>query len=71
MVADNSWTTVSLTGTALSGSIGVNVYGISAYQAGMGVDNVVLTAVPEPAGWALWLAGAGELQLLVRRRRLR
>lgn len=68
-VADNSWTTVSLTGSALSASIGVNIFGISANQAGMGVDNVILTAVPEPGSWALCLAGAGVLQQLVRRRR--
>jgi hypothetical protein len=32
-----------------------------------GLDNVALTAVPEPAGWILFLLGATSLQMVLRR----
>jgi hypothetical protein len=65
-----SWAHLSLDAIALSDSLGVRIEGLHAAQAGMGLDNVVLAAaVPEPATWALWLAGMAALGAALRRRR--
>ncbi|WP_394760717.1 PEPxxWA-CTERM sorting domain-containing protein [Phenylobacterium sp.] len=67
-----TWHTRTLDAAATSSSIGVRVQGLVATQAGMGLDNVVLTsglagAVPEPATWALMLVGFGGLGAVLRR----
>lgn len=49
-----TWSARQLNAVATSGLLGVRIYGISATQAGMGVDNVVLDAtVPEPGTFLL------------------
>lgn len=69
-----AWVTRTLSAAAISSSIGVRITGIRATQAGMGVDNVVLTAnavggaVPEPATWAMMIVGFGLVGLSLRRR---
>ena len=63
-----TWISRSLNAVAISGSIGVRIQGLAATQAGMGLDNVVLTAVPEPGSTALLLAGLGAVGALARRR---
>lgn len=66
-----TWVEQTLSATALSSTLGVRIYGISAPQAGMGVDNVQLgladVAAPEPRTFAL-LAFA-TLGLAVHRKR--
>lgn len=68
-----AWITRTLSAAATSSSIGVRIKGIRATQAGMGVDNVALTAaavgaVPEPATWAMMIFGFGLAGLSLRRR---
>jgi len=65
-----AWVTRTLSAAAISGSIGVRVQALVTTQAGMGLDNVVLTtAVPEPGAWALMLGGLAVLGATARRRR--
>jgi len=69
---NTTWDTVSISALADADKIGVRIYGIQATQAGMGVDNVVLTgdgAVPEPATWAMMILGFGAVGAMTRRRR--
>lgn len=62
------WTTRTVIATAISTSIGVRIEGIFSPQAAIGVDNVVLSAVPEPASPVLLLAGL--IATAIARRRL-
>jgi hypothetical protein len=68
------WVNRTISAVATSNKIGVDIYSIVAAQAGMGVDNVVLTAlgggVPEPASWALMIGGFGLIGAASRRRRI-
>lgn len=64
-----AWITRTLSAAAISASIGVSIQGLAATQAGMGVDNVVLAAVPEPGSWLLMLGGLGLLLGAGQRRR--
>jgi PEP-CTERM motif len=63
-----AWITRSLSAAATSTSIGVRIQSLVATQAAMGLDNVVLTAVPEPGNWALMLGGLAMLGWVARRR---
>lgn len=64
------WVRQSISAEATSSSIGVDIFGITAAQAGMGVDNVMLSAaVPEPATWAMMLMGFGLVGAGIRSRR--
>lgn len=68
-----TWITRTLSAAATSSSIGVRIRGIRATQAGMGVDNVALTAsdvgaVPEPATWTMMIFGFGLVGFGLRRR---
>lgn len=48
---------------------GNNGYGTEAALASFALDSVVVTAVPEPGAWALWLAGLTGSGALRGRRR--
>ena len=48
-----TWVARSLEAVATSPQIGVRIQGLTATQAGMGLDNVRLSAAPEPASLAL------------------
>lgn len=64
-----SWVSLTLDAAAISNAIGVRISGLVATQAGMGLDNVVLTsAVPEPQTAALLLAGLALTGCMARRR---
>jgi len=63
-----AWVTRTLSAAATSNSIGVRIQSLFATQAAMGLDNVVLTAVPEPGTWALMLGGLAAVAGLARRR---
>ncbi|MDZ4798488.1 MAG: hypothetical protein SGI92_10030 [Bryobacteraceae bacterium] len=64
------WMTQQLQAVATSGLLGVRITETSAFQAGLGVDNVNLDlATPEPAMTSL--TGAAVLALLGARRRRR
>jgi hypothetical protein len=65
------WSSLSLTFTpASSGSLFVGFYSNSADNVGPLVDNVLVTqAVPEPASWAMLIAGFGLVGAAARRRR--
>jgi MYXO-CTERM domain-containing protein len=56
-----TWQRQSLQAQALGGQMTVALYGLAAPAAGMGVDNVVLTAAPEPMSAGLLLAGLAGL----------
>lgn len=62
------WTTQTLLATATSSSLGVRIQGAFSPQAAIGLDNVALTAVPEPQSYALWMAGLLATGLKLRRR---
>lgn len=66
-----AWVTQTLSAAATSGSIGVRIQGLYAAQAGMGLDNVRLTAapVPEPGEWAILGTGLGVAGFAARQRR--
>lgn len=64
-----TWITRTLSAAATSNNIGVRIESLIAPQAAMGLDNVVLTAVPEPGTWALMLGGLAAVAGLARRRR--
>lgn len=69
-----TWTMRTLDTTAISNSIGVRIQGLFATQAGMGLDNVVLTgqavsAVPEPETYALLMVGFAGMGYVARKRR--
>ncbi len=68
-----AWTLLTLTAAApSSGSVRVQIETAFTYSAGPGLDNVSLTAtggVPEPASWALMIAGFGLVGGALRQRR--
>ena len=64
-----TWITRTLSAAATSNRIGVRIQNLVVNQAAMGLDNVVLTAVPEPGTWALMLGGLAAVGGLARRRR--
>ncbi len=55
--------------TATSTSSTLTFTSLSASSSGPALDNVAISTVPEPASWAMMLAGAGLVGLAVRRRR--
>lgn len=68
------WTQHSFTASGpTSGNLRVQLVGTTGFQAGPGLDNVVLSVtgggVPEPASWALMIAGFGGVGAAMRRRR--
>lgn len=66
--ANMGWQTRSFRFTAQSASTTLRfVSGINS-DAGMALDNVQVTAVPEPQTWALWAAGVAVLVAARRRR---
>jgi hypothetical protein len=64
-----TWVTRSLSAVAVSSSIGVRIQGLVAADAGMGLDNVTLTSVPEPATLLLLGSGLAGLGIISRRRK--
>ena len=60
-----TWINRTLSANATSNQIGVRIQALFSTQAAPGLDNVILTAtpltggVPEPASWALMIAGFG------------
>lgn len=64
-----TWTPRTLLATATSNSIGVRIEALFSPQAAMGIDNVVLSPVPEPQTYALMLAGLVAMGAAARRRR--
>ena len=61
------WTARDLEAAATSSQIGVRIQGLFATQAGMGLDNVRLTVVPEPT--VVGLGALGIITLSFRRRK--
>ena len=60
---------LSLDAAAISSSIGVRIQALVSTQAGMGLDNVILTsAVPEPSTYGLMIAGLVGAGAVARRR---
>ncbi|MFG6447776.1 PEP-CTERM sorting domain-containing protein [Roseateles sp. BYS180W] len=59
----------TLSWTATASGVQTISFGSGAGNLGATLDNVVLTAVPEPTSYALLLAGVGVLGALSRRRR--
>lgn len=68
----NVWTTYSLTFTA-SGSDTLLFAAVPASggPVSIGLDNITVTAVPEPSAYAMALAGLGALGFMARRRKSR
>jgi hypothetical protein len=64
------WTHQSLSAIATGSSVRVELGGFTSFQAGSGLDDVSLSVgVPEPASWALMIAGFGGIGAMLRRRR--
>jgi choice-of-anchor C domain-containing protein len=66
--ANMGWQTRSFSFTAQSASTTLRFVSGTNSDAGMALDNVQVTAIPEPQTWALWAAGLAAL-FAVRRRR--
>lgn len=66
-----TWVTRSLEATAISSQIGVRIEGLQATQAGMGLDNVRLSAVPEPSSFLFVTVAVASVKMFRRRSRLR
>jgi hypothetical protein len=66
--AGTNWMYLTLSTTAVSSALKVQIEQYASSTAGLAVDNVVLVAVPEPSTCAL-LAGLGALSLVACRRR--
>lgn len=66
--ASMGWQQQSFSFTALSDTTTLRFVSGTNSNAGMALDNVQVTAAPEPQTWALWSAGLAAL-LAVRRRR--
>jgi len=62
------WTAKSLTFTATGATV-LRFAGQTNYDATAFIDNVVVTAVPEPGTYALLMAGLGLMGLVARRRK--
>jgi choice-of-anchor C domain-containing protein len=66
---DMGWKTFSYTFTATSNSTTLNFASANESPYGPALDNVSVSAVPEPATWAMMIVGFGAAGAMVRNRR--
>ena len=67
--ADNIWQERQIQFTALNPTVGITFASLNSGNQGMAIDNVSITAVPEPHEWAMMLAGLGLVGWAARRNR--
>ncbi|MBX9665318.1 MAG: FxDxF family PEP-CTERM protein [Novosphingobium sp.] len=70
ITSGSTWNTFTTTFTATSGSTLFQISeGIGGGNGGVFLDNIDVSAVPEPATWAMMLAGFGMIGFGLRSRR--
>ena len=67
--SSDAWLPRQIQFTALNPTVGITFASLNSGTQGMAIDNVSISAVPEPHEWAMMLAGLGLVGWAARRNR--